>query len=222
MDYKGLALVLKRTNYGEADRIVHFLTPEGDIGALAKGVRKEKSRLAGGIEPFCLCEIVVRMGKGELGTLTFARLQQFYGGILADYDKLQLGYEALKMVNKATFGISDGSFFDILRQVLEGVDSGGDLTMVRAWLYLNMAKTSGAEPNLRMDSHGMKLIEDGKYEFDVEHEVLVPMASGVIGAEHIKLARLMLVGKLKMVLKVKVGADIAEQVLQFANKLARI
>ncbi|MDR1589563.1 MAG: recombination protein O N-terminal domain-containing protein, partial [Oscillospiraceae bacterium] len=43
------------------------------MGAIAKGVRKEKSRLAGGIEPFCLSEIVVRAGRGELGVLTGAR-----------------------------------------------------------------------------------------------------------------------------------------------------
>ncbi|MDR2064041.1 MAG: DNA repair protein RecO [Candidatus Nomurabacteria bacterium] len=221
MDYKGVALVLKRTNFGEADRIVHFLTPEGGVGVLAKGVRKEKSRLAGGIEPFCLSEIVVRMGKGELGVLTAARLRQFYGGILEDYDRLQLGYEALKMAYKASAGISDGSFFEILQQVLAELDKGGDLTIIRAWLYLNMAKASGGEPNLRTDGHGMQLIEDGKYEFDVGHEVLVPAANGSIGATHIKLARLMLSSSLAIVLKVRVGKDFSEQVLQFANKLAR-
>ena len=39
--------VLRRTNYGEADRILNIITPSGKISAIAKGVRKEKSKLAG-------------------------------------------------------------------------------------------------------------------------------------------------------------------------------
>ena len=53
-DLKTTAIVLKRVNYNESDRIVTFLTPEGRFSTIAKGVRKEKSKLAGGIEMFCL------------------------------------------------------------------------------------------------------------------------------------------------------------------------
>ena len=47
-DLSTKAIVLKRTNYDEADRILNLLTPEGKMSALARSVRKEKSRLAGG------------------------------------------------------------------------------------------------------------------------------------------------------------------------------
>jgi len=60
------AIVLRRTNYGEADRILQLLTPDGKRGVMAKGVRREKSRLAGGIELFAICEVVITDGKGEL------------------------------------------------------------------------------------------------------------------------------------------------------------
>ena len=63
------AIVLRRTNYGEADRILQFLTPLGRQGALARGVRREKSRLAGGIELFAISDIVITEGRGELGLL---------------------------------------------------------------------------------------------------------------------------------------------------------
>ena len=46
------AIVLRRTNFGEADRILTLLTPLGQRGAMARGVRREKSKLAGGIELF--------------------------------------------------------------------------------------------------------------------------------------------------------------------------
>lgn len=38
------AIVLRRTNYGETDRILNLLTPEGKKSVLAKGVRREKIR----------------------------------------------------------------------------------------------------------------------------------------------------------------------------------
>jgi len=66
---------------------------------IAKGVRREKSKLAGGIELFALCDVVVRRGRGELGILTSAQLQQFYRHILDSYERMQFGYEMLKTNN---------------------------------------------------------------------------------------------------------------------------
>jgi DNA repair protein RecO (recombination protein O) len=54
-------IVLTRTDYGEADRILHFLTPDqGKIAGIAKGVRKSKSKLAGGIELFSVSKPLKR------------------------------------------------------------------------------------------------------------------------------------------------------------------
>ena len=43
-DIRTKAYVLRRTNYGEADRILNLITPEGKISVIAKGVLKEKSK----------------------------------------------------------------------------------------------------------------------------------------------------------------------------------
>ena len=44
-----VAIILKRINYGEADEYVNFVTPDyGKLRLMAKGVRKSKSKLAGG------------------------------------------------------------------------------------------------------------------------------------------------------------------------------
>ena len=59
---KTLAIVLRRTDFGEADRIVNLLTPSGKVSAMARGVRKPKSKLAGGIEVFALNEVVLIEG----------------------------------------------------------------------------------------------------------------------------------------------------------------
>ncbi|HMM62356.1 MAG TPA: DNA repair protein RecO, partial [Candidatus Saccharibacteria bacterium] len=85
------AIVLRRTNYGEADRILQLLTPDGKRSVMARGVRREKSKLAGGIELFAISDVVIGEGKGELGVLTSSRLVQFYGNILKDFDRMQFG-----------------------------------------------------------------------------------------------------------------------------------
>jgi DNA repair protein RecO (recombination protein O) len=81
---KTKAIVLRRTNYGEADRILNILTPMGKMSVMAKGVRKTQSKLAGGIELFCVSDVVVHRGKGDLGVLTSARLVEFYSEIMKD------------------------------------------------------------------------------------------------------------------------------------------
>ena len=59
------AIVLRRTDFGEADRIINFLTPDrGKISGLARGVRKQKSKLAGGIELFSVSDITYLVGRG--------------------------------------------------------------------------------------------------------------------------------------------------------------
>ena len=71
------AIVLRRTNFGEADRILTLLTPLGQRGAMARGARREKSKLAGGIELFGVSDVVLQQGKIDLATLTSARLIHF-------------------------------------------------------------------------------------------------------------------------------------------------
>ena len=53
------AIVLRRTNYGEADRILKVITPQGQRSIMAKGVRREKSKLAGGIELFAISDMTL-------------------------------------------------------------------------------------------------------------------------------------------------------------------
>jgi DNA repair protein RecO (recombination protein O) len=59
--------------YGEADRILHLYTPaRGRVGAIAKGVRRAKSRFGGRLEPFFRIQAELHEGRGELLTVTGA------------------------------------------------------------------------------------------------------------------------------------------------------
>ena len=65
------AIVLRSLRYGEADRILHLYTPRhGRVSAIAKGVRKAKSRFGGRLEPFFRLEAVLYEGRSDLKTVT--------------------------------------------------------------------------------------------------------------------------------------------------------
>ncbi len=68
------AVVLRSMRYGEADRILHLYTPHrGRVGAIAKGVRRARSRFGGRLEPFFRLHIELHEGRGELLTVTGAQ-----------------------------------------------------------------------------------------------------------------------------------------------------
>src|SRR4051794_15915474 len=70
------AIVLRSMRYGEADRILHLYTPErGRVSAIAKGVRKTKSRFGGRLEPFFSLKLILyepRPPRSDLMTVTSA------------------------------------------------------------------------------------------------------------------------------------------------------
>lgn len=67
------AVVLRSLRYGEADRILHLYTPaRGRISAIAKGVRKTRSRFGGRMEPFFRLHMVLYEGRSDLLTVTSA------------------------------------------------------------------------------------------------------------------------------------------------------
>lgn len=191
------AIVLRRTNYGEADRIVQLLTPQGKRSVMAKGVRKEKSRLAGGIELFAISDVVIGEGKSELGILTSARLVQFYGNIMQDYDRMQYAYTVIKLIARASEMVDEPEWYDILSEVLMGLDAHSiELSMVQAWFYMRYAALMGHELNLYHDTEGDALNVESKYRYDDTDQGFRKAPSG-IGAEHIKLLRLIATKPLK-------------------------
>ena len=67
------AIVLRTLRYGEADRILHLYTPQrGRIAAIAKGVRRARSRFGGRLEPYFRLQMVLYEGRSDLLTVTSA------------------------------------------------------------------------------------------------------------------------------------------------------
>jgi DNA repair protein RecO (recombination protein O) len=72
-NFKTEAIVLRSIRLGEADRVLHLYTAErGRVGAVAKGVRRVRSRFGGRLEPLFRVRLVLHEGRGELLTVTSA------------------------------------------------------------------------------------------------------------------------------------------------------
>ncbi len=192
------AVVLRRTNFGEADRILHLLTPDGKISVIAKGARREKSKLASGIELFAVSDVVIVKGKGDLDVLTSARLVHFYRHIIEDYDRMQFAYAAIKLVSGASETSDDPQWYDVLVELLAGLDSHPlQLELVQAWFYLRYAAMLGYELSLYKDINGEKISPDLKYRYDLSERGFKPVQAGELSSEHIKLLRLIASRSLK-------------------------
>lgn len=186
------AIILRRTNYGEADRILNFITPEhGKMSAIAKGIRKTKSKLAGGLELFATCDVTVLQGKSDLGTISSARLDTFYGDILKDYDRMQLAYELIKLINRAAETVSEPEFYYLLQGSLAYLNElSVDYRVVELWFRLRFAAILGVGLNVASDSASKPLLVDQRYDFDFTDMAFAARAHGAFGADHIKFLRL--------------------------------
>jgi DNA repair protein RecO len=185
-------IILARTDFSEADRILTILTvDQGKIRAIAKAVRKVKSKLAGGIELFSVSQISFIRGKSDIFTLTSTRLEKHYGHIVNDLDRTMYAYDVLKTINRITEDNADSDYFYLLNSALEALDNLNlKLPLVQLWLNLQLLKLAGHSPNLRTDNSGRSLKVDAKYNFDLERMAFAINPKGMFDQRHIKFIRL--------------------------------
>lgn len=220
-DLKTHAFVLRRTNYGEADRIINLISPVGKIAVMAKGVRKPKSKLAGGIEMFSLTNVNLHFGKSEMAVLTGAKMEKFYGEILKDLTRMELASEMLKKINKASDSVDSAGFFEILKSGLSALDSGCDIRLVDAWFNLNLMKIVGEEVNLYRDINGEQLKVDLKYSWNNMEMAFYPDDSGNIDANVIKILRLLISADLDVVRRIKHISNYVEVLNDFSKMVVK-
>lgn len=216
-DIRTLGYVLKRTNYGESDRILNIITPNGKVAVIAKGVRKEKSKLAGSIEMFTLIDFNIHFGRGEFGTVTGARIVKYYGEIIKDFNRMELAGMILKKISKISDSSDNPEYFEITNQCLDALGIGENLSIVETWFLINLRKSMGEEINLYYDASGEKLSADKKYNWDNMEMAFREDLNGNYGPNEIKLLRLISSNDLKMVKRVKVENETRDLVLQLAR-----
>lgn len=223
------AIVLARTNYGEADRIITALTPEyGKLRLIAKGVRRVKSKLAGGIELFSVSEITFIKGRSDISTLISARLTKHYGNIVKDLARVQLGYDLIKLLNKTIEDEVEPEYFELLEQSFQALDDMNiSEELIRTWFAAQLLRLGGHMPNLQTDAFGEKLDPHATYEFDYDSMAFAQHEYGQLTADHIKFMRLIFSGNTPKILRQVNGCqDLLESctpiITTMLNTLVRI
>lgn len=106
-NYRDEAVVLRTHKLGEVDRILTLLTRHnGQIRAVAKGIRKTSSRFGGRLEPFTVVDLQLYEGK-NLDTVTQAEQLASYGSkIIEDYQRYTIASAIVEAAEKLTREVS--------------------------------------------------------------------------------------------------------------------
>jgi DNA repair protein RecO (recombination protein O) len=157
--FRTQAIILNRTDYGEADRIITFLTPDhGKVRAIAKGVRRSTSKLSGGIELFSVSDLSFIIGKSEINTLRSSRLVNYYANIVKDLGRTNAGYTFIKKLDKATEDEPEAAYFYHLQEAFESLDDSDiNLGLIELWFDAQLLRLAGHTPNLRTDNKAQSL-----------------------------------------------------------------
>ncbi len=172
--YKTKAIVIGRVNFGEADRVVRFLTPEhGKLAAVAKGVRRIKSRFGGHLELFGEVELMLTEGR-NLDTITSARLIWYPNQIASNYDRLGMAFLIAKAVDRLTEPDHPAAaLYAMVREALAALDSGAAGALFELWFKLRLLETLGYRPELGSCMICAQNSPEARYSFSTERGGIV-------------------------------------------------
>jgi DNA repair protein RecO (recombination protein O) len=178
---KTSGIVLKGTNFGEADRILTILTERlGKVKVLAKGIRKIKSHLAGSLEPFMVVDLQLCEGK-TFYHITGASIVNDFPNLHSDLQKMAQAFFLGEMADKfLPEGERVSEAFFLLSKALFSLESSSRLLMIRAF-QLKILETSGFKPELYSCVHCKEKITPGNNFWDsVEGGIICKNCQGEI------------------------------------------
>jgi DNA repair protein RecO (recombination protein O) len=143
------AIVLSHFDLGEADRVVTLITPEyGKLKAIAKGIRRQKSRIGGSLEPFA--ELRIQLARGR----TFDVVTQVVVGNawLRLRDRLDSAATAWYIAELTDRSLEERHaaepLYALLRRAYEMLDAGMMPDRVARWFEMHLADELGVRPEL--------------------------------------------------------------------------
>ena len=161
------AIVLTRFDYGEADRIMTLITPGlGKIKAIAKGIRRQKSRIGGSVEPFAELQLVLAHGR------TFDVITQV--SVVHPWLRLRddlVSFGTASYIAELANGTLEErhaaeSVYVLLKRAYEILDAGMAPGRVARWFEMHLADELGVRPEVdRCVECGRLLEADERYRW---------------------------------------------------------
>lgn len=150
--FRTSALVLKRSNFGEADRLLTLLTPHhGKFNVVAKGARKPASRKTGHVELFTRIDALVARGR-SIDILTQAEMTAPYLGLREELMRGAYASYAAELLDRFTLDGGDenltGNLFPLLDATFARLCDDDDPRKVIRYYELQLLDEVGFRPEL--------------------------------------------------------------------------
>ncbi|MBE0597430.1 MAG: DNA repair protein RecO [Desulfuromonadales bacterium] len=162
------AIILRHLDYGEADRIVTFLTPDqGQMKGFARGARKSRRRFGPALEPYARVRLHWAASRGEMVTLREAELIDLRHGLRTDLGALALaayGCELVEVLLAEEQG--HARVFDLLDAFLAHLAAAGPTPATRLLLELRLLQMAGYVPHLLHCSICCQTLQGTEAAFD--------------------------------------------------------
>lgn len=147
--YRIAAIVLKRRDSGEADRMLTVMSRgRGKMTLLAKGVRRQASRKAGHIEPFTYVDLLVARGR-NIDLVTQAETIEPHRQLREDLLRSTWAYYVCELADAFTLeGDPNALAFDLLLETLGRLDRSEQITLAARYFELHLLSLAGYQPQL--------------------------------------------------------------------------
>ncbi len=149
--YRTEAIVLRRLDYGEADRIVTFCTAGyGKVRGIAKGARRSRKRFANALEPFCLSQLqFTRRGPDSLAMIDSSEVISHFPGIRADLEKSLRASYLIDLTDQfLPEEKKNESVFGLLRAFLRQLEEHPLAEPLLRFFEIRLLKLAGYDPAL--------------------------------------------------------------------------
>lgn len=148
--YRIEAVVIRRSDFGEADRLLTILTPFGKQRVVAKGARKTSSRLAGHVELFTYTTFMLAIGR-SLHIVTQSSPLERFDRLRADLERIGAAYYAAELVDRLIEeGDENRRAFVLLLATLRSLDSGATIDLTLRAYELHLLDALGYRPQLHV------------------------------------------------------------------------
>ena len=138
--------MLRHRRLGDADRVVTLLTPaRGKVDAVAKGVLRPRSKLAGHLEPGMQVEVLLAQGR-TLDVITQAQTVATYAGIRGDLDRLGTAMYLVEVTDRLTVDHTEPAAFDLLAAALERLERGDGAHLLTRTFEMDLLGETGFRP----------------------------------------------------------------------------
>jgi len=148
--YRVEAIVLKRSDFGEADRLLTLFTPDlGKIRAIAKGARKPSSRKSGHVELFTHSALLLAKGR-HLDVVTQADTLDAFLPLRENLERLGFAYYLAELIDRfVEEGAENQPLFELLRHALQWLGDGAtDPALLARFFELHLLQHVGYRPQL--------------------------------------------------------------------------